>query len=166
MGLLSRLLAFEYGWDRVRFSSLFQNNLAARRCLTPQNNPCYDQCHYDDDDRYGQRYLPTQHDISPPLRLVLATVGDDTSVVLHGVFVRAGIAPSHCFGVTICEGHIHMSQEGSQLVVVGWVHVYSPVVAPSEVGVSHRSETARQVSIVTEDIQIATADSVKVNAVH
>jgi len=59
-----------------------------------------------------------------------------------------------------------MSQEGSQLVVVGWVHVYSPVVAPSEVGVSHRSETARQVSIVTEDIQIATADSVKVNAVH
>ena len=166
MGLLSRLLAFEYGWDRVRFSSLFQNNFATCRRLAPQDDSCNDQRRYYDNDHYGQGYLLTQHTCSPPLRLVLATVGDDTSVVLHGVFVRAGIAPSHCFGVTICEGHIHMSQEGSQLVVVGWVHVYSPVVAPSEVGVSHRSETARQVSIVTEDIQIATADSVKVNAVH
>jgi hypothetical protein len=50
--------------------------------------------------------------------------------------------------------------------MVGWVHVYSPVVAPSEVSVSHCGETTRQVSIVAKDIQIATADSVKVDAIH
>ncbi|MFA0743054.1 MAG: hypothetical protein DFNUSKGM_003187, partial [Candidatus Fervidibacter sacchari] len=44
--------------------------------------------------------------------------------------------------------------------MVGWVHVYSPIVAPSEVSVSHCGETTRQVSIVAKDIQIATADSV------
>jgi hypothetical protein len=66
--------------------------------------------------------------------------------------MRAGITPSHRFGVTIGKGDIDMPQKRSQLVMVWWVHVYSPVVASSEVGISHCGETARQVPIIAQDI--------------